>query len=121
MREVRICSRCFGFFCGEVLALGAFLLLKPQINAVFYGAVCISLVLAYSDWMLTRNGWTKSNNLNRFISGLFLGLGGAALIYMVLSDYVNIVPYVIGSVFITIALLVKRVSESRIEITEMNI
>ena len=113
-REVRVCSRCLGAICGEFLALLGLLLLKPQANAVFYGATCLALILAYADWLMTRNGLTKSSNPTRLISGLFLGFGGAALIYMVLINCTNPVPYAIGLAFVSIAFLVKGTGELKL-------
>ena len=114
-QEARICTRCFGFFSSVFFALGVFLTLKPQINTVFYLAACVFFILAYSDWILTKIGLTRSNNRNRFISGISLGLGGAALVYLVLNNFTNMVPYSIGLAFILLAVAVKSISETNVK------
>ena len=110
-REIRICARCFGFFLVFFFILGLFLITKPTVNLLFYVFIIVVFALGYSDWILTRLGATKSNNQYRLVSGMFLGIGGAALVYLVLNNYTNLVPYLIAVIFILIAFIVKSVSD----------
>ena len=87
-----------------------FLIVKPTVNHLFYIFTTAVFTVGYSDWILTRLGVTKSNNQNRLASGMLLGIGGAVLVYIILDNYTNLVPYLIAIIFISIALIVKWIS-----------
>ena len=68
---MRVCSRCFGVFFGQIFALLAFVFIE---DIAWYYMALMMLPMAM-DWSIQRLLHIRSNNVRRVITGILGGFG----------------------------------------------
>lgn len=103
-KQYFICSRCSGVVIGLVTAL----LLRQTV--VFFSQNSMLLLalpaFAMTDWVLQTLRRHESKNPVRMASGFLLGLCWASMLYMLLTDWSNIMLWITAVLYVAIFLVV---------------
>lgn len=103
-KQYFICSRCTGVASGLVTAL----LLRQTI--VFFSQNSMLLLalpaFAMADWVLQTLKVHESKNPIRIASGFFLGLCWASMLYLLLTDWSNIMLWITAVLYVAVFIVV---------------
>ncbi len=91
-KPMRICSRCFGVFFGQSIAI---LILLFAVSIPWYWLILFILPMVV-DWSIQEYLSISSNNARRYLTGLFGGIGVGyiqfKIMFIILQSIWNIVP-----------------------------
>lgn len=76
-----LCSRCFGIFLG-IFLIGIYLGIK-RINKIFWKSSIFLMLPVLIDGITQLKGLWYSNNIIRFVTGFFGGIGAGILFFPV--------------------------------------